>query len=99
MRMQAVCALLYCTKMNRLEATKARKAHAMPQLISGQLTPAGIALRYAAFAALWIIVSSYLLTITVDDRSLYSLIEIAKGLLFVAVTSVLVFMLARRLAV
>jgi len=74
------------------------KKGTLPPPGSGQLTPAGIALRYAAFAALWIIISGYLLTTVVADPLVQSRIEIAKGLLFVAVTGALVFMLARRLA-
>ncbi|CAB1370704.1 putative Diguanylate cyclase [Denitratisoma oestradiolicum] len=52
---------------------------------------------YGAFASLWIIVSGYLLTIAVDDPVLQGRLEIAKGLLFVAATSMLVYFLARRL--
>ncbi|OGS90717.1 MAG: hypothetical protein A2Z95_06855 [Gallionellales bacterium GWA2_60_18] len=70
-----------------------------PDTTPGRLTPAGIALRYAVFASLWIILSGYLLAVSVSDPVLQSRIEIAKGLLFVAVTGVLVFLLARRLAV
>jgi diguanylate cyclase (GGDEF)-like protein/PAS domain S-box-containing protein len=65
--------------------------------MSGRLTPAGVALSYAAFAALWIIGSGYLLSVSVADPVLQGRIEIAKGLLFVVVTSMLVYLLARRL--
>lgn len=58
-------------------------------------TPAGVALLYAAFAALWIVVSGYLLTLTVADPLLHSRLELAKGLLFVAITSSLLYLLLR----
>ncbi|MGA7594285.1 MAG: PAS domain S-box protein [Gallionella sp.] len=60
-----------------------------------QLTPAGIALLYAVLAALWIILSGYLLTFTVSDALLQSRIELAKGLAFVAVTSGLLYLLLK----
>jgi len=63
---------------------------------SSRLSPAGIALIYAIFAALWIVTSGYLLTITVGDPLLQSRIEMAKGLAFVVVTSVLLYLLLRR---
>jgi diguanylate cyclase (GGDEF)-like protein/PAS domain S-box-containing protein len=63
----------------------------------GRLTRAGIALAYALFAALWIIVSGYLVATGVDNPALQAPIEIAKGLLFVAVTSVLLYLLLGRL--
>lgn len=59
-------------------------------------SPAGIVLFYAVFAALWIVTSSYLLTLSVSDPLLQSRIEIAKGLAFVVVTSVLLYLLLRR---
>ncbi|MFT3849275.1 MAG: EAL domain-containing protein [Propionivibrio sp.] len=60
-----------------------------------RLTPAGIALLYAVFAALWIAVSSALLNLSVDDPILQGRIEIAKGLLFVAVTSGMLYVILR----
>ncbi|MFA5825198.1 MAG: ATP-binding protein [Gallionellaceae bacterium] len=62
-------------------------------LLSRLLTPAGVALFYAAFAALWIVVSDYLLTIA--DPVLWVRIELAKGLAFVVVTSFLLYLLLR----
>ncbi len=59
----------------------------------GLQTPAGLALLYAALTALWIVLSGYLLTHSVDDPLLRSRIEVAKGLAFVAVTSVLLYLL------
>jgi len=61
--------------------------------LSERLTPAGITLLYAALAALWIVLSGYLLTLTVTDPLLQSRIELAKGLAFVAVTSGLLYLL------
>ena len=65
--------------------------------MSGHLTPIGIALLYALCAALWIIVSGYLVTAGVADPVLQGRIEISKGLLFVAVTSLLLYILVGRL--
>ncbi|MCK9199658.1 MAG: ATP-binding protein [Gallionella sp.] len=62
-------------------------------LLSRLLTPVGVALFYAAFAALWIVVSDYLLTIA--DPVLWVRIELAKGLAFVVVTSFLLYLLLR----
>lgn len=67
-----------------------------PASISGRITPAGVALLYGLCAGLWIIVSGYLLTAGVGDPVLQGRIEIAKGLLFVAVTSLLLYVLLRR---
>ncbi len=64
-------------------------------LLSKVLTPAGVAMIYALFGELWIISSSYFLSISVDDPALQSQIEIAKGLLFVAITAVLIFLLLK----
>ena len=63
----------------------------------GRLTRVGIPLFYALCAALWVIVSGYLLATGVDDPVLQGRIEIGKGLLFVAVTSVLLYLLLGRL--
>ena len=63
------------------------------RLKSVRNTPAGIALFYAALAALWIVLSGYLVTFTVADPLLQSRIELAKGLAFVAVTSGLLYLL------
>ena len=61
----------------------------------GRLTPAGVALLYATFAALWIVISGHLLTISVADPVLQSRIGLVKGLVFVAVTSALLYLLLR----
>ena len=66
-----------------------------PQRDKRRLTPVGVALLYAVFAALWITVSGVLLNMSVDDPVLQGRIEIAKGLLFVAVTSSLLYVVLR----
>src|SRR3989338_9945384 len=60
-----------------------------------RLTPAGVALLYAGLAAVWIIASGYLLAFAVSDPLLQSRIELAKGLLFVAVTTALLYLLLK----
>ncbi|MDP2240702.1 MAG: EAL domain-containing protein [Burkholderiales bacterium] len=60
-----------------------------------RLTPAGIALIYAALAALWIVASGALLSFAVDDPLLQGRIELIKGLAFVAVTSGLLYLVLR----
>ncbi len=57
--------------------------------------PATIALIYAAFAALWIVVSGSVLEVVTGDPVLQSRIEIAKGIAFVAVSSLLLYFLTR----
>lgn len=60
------------------------------------LTPVGVTFVYAAFGTLWVVLSGVLLTFTVDDPQLQFSIEIAKGLFFVAATSLLLFVLFKR---
>ena len=60
-----------------------------------RLTPARVALLYAVFSSLWIIASGVLLTLTVDDEALQHQIEVGKGLLFVLVTTGLLYLLLR----
>ena len=55
--------------------------------------PAYIALSYGVLAILWIFTSSAFLRIAVDDPALQVKIEVVKGLLFVLVTSGLLYML------
>ena len=64
--------------------------------ISGRLSPTGIALSYGIFAALWIVISGYLLMLTVSDQLLQNRIELAKGLAFVITTSALLYLLLSR---
>jgi diguanylate cyclase (GGDEF)-like protein/PAS domain S-box-containing protein len=55
-----------------------------------------IAGAYAAFAALWILLSDQLLILLVSDPNQIALISTAKGWCFVAVTSLLLSLLVRR---
>jgi PAS domain S-box-containing protein len=64
-------------------------------LLPRRLTPAGVALAYALFAALWIVTSGLLLTSSVTDPLLQSRIELVKGLVFVAVTGALLYLLLK----
>ena len=64
---------------------------------SRRFKPVGIALLYATFGALWIVASGLLLTFSVDDPVLQGRIELAKGLLFVVVTSSLLYLVLRHL--
>lgn len=57
--------------------------------------PARIALVYMAVAALWIVSSSYLLPQTVSNPELQGIFEISKGLLFVLVTGILLYVILR----
>lgn len=61
-------------------------------------SPAAVSLIYAAFASAWIVVSSALLDFTAADRAWQGRIELAKGLAFVAVTSMILYLLLRSLA-
>ena len=57
--------------------------------------PGTVALLYAVVAALWIVSSDQLLTLAFDDPSLAQRIGTAKGLLFVAATTGLLYLLLR----
>ncbi|MCK7578507.1 MAG: ATP-binding protein [Chromatiales bacterium] len=63
--------------------------------MSKRLTPARIVWFYGVLAALWILVSDALLILAFPGDSLQGPIEIVKGLLFVAVTSALLYLLLR----
>lgn len=56
-----------------------------------------IVLVYALFASLWILFSDQLLAVLVADRDIVASLATGKGLLFVAVTSILLYLLMRRL--
>jgi len=60
------------------------------------LTPAGVAVLYALFSVLWITASGLLLTLNVADPVVQGRVELGKGLLFVAVTSTLLYLLLKR---
>lgn len=55
------------------------------------VSPARVVFLYALFAGLWIVTSGALLTLSVDDPVLQGRIELGKGLLFVLVTSGLLY--------
>ena len=59
------------------------------------LSPASVALLYAVFAVVWILSSGALLTMSVDDPVVQGRIELGKGLLFVLVTSILLYLILR----
>ena len=58
--------------------------------------PARIVFFYGLFSALWIFVSSALLTISVDDPVLQGRIEFGKGLLYVLVSSSLLYLVLKQ---
>lgn len=62
---------------------------------ASRLTAARISLIYALFASLWILGSGYFLTLTVTDQVLGDRIEIIKGLMYVAVSSILLYLLLK----
>ena len=59
------------------------------------LSPASVALLYAVLAVIWILASGALLTMSVDDPVVQGRIELGKGLLFVLVTSLLLYLILR----
>ena len=61
-----------------------------------KLTPARIALLYAAAGCLWIAFSDMALTALVHDVYLITLIAMMKGWLYVAVTAIILYLLIRR---
>ncbi len=63
--------------------------------LSRLLSPGSVALLYAALAMIWILASGSLLTMSVDDPLLQGRIELIKGLLFVLVTSALLYSILR----
>ena len=62
---------------------------------ANRLTSARVTLLYAVFAALWIVASGHLLNLATADPVLLARFELAKGLAFVAVTSILLYLLLR----
>jgi len=61
-----------------------------------RLSPASIALIYAAVGAAWIVVSGALLSFSVADAALQKHLELAKGLAYVVITSGLLYLLLWR---
>ena len=62
---------------------------------ANRLTSARVTLLYAVFAALWIVASGHLLNLATADPVLLARFELVKGLAFVAVTSILLYLLLR----
>ncbi len=58
--------------------------------------PLALALLYALFAGLWILLSDHLLTTLTTDSGLLTLLQNIKGEAFVAATALLLFLLMRR---
>lgn len=56
-------------------------------------SPVSIVLIYALFAALWITVSDKLLALVITDRELMTMVSIGKGFLFIAITSLFLYLL------
>lgn len=55
--------------------------------------PLGVSLLYAVFASIWIAVSDYVLIFVMGDADKLASFSMAKGFIFVAITSVLLFIL------
>jgi diguanylate cyclase (GGDEF)-like protein/PAS domain S-box-containing protein len=66
-----------------------------PLIEKSSANPANIAFLYAAFSMLWIVASGLYLQISVADPVLQGWIELAKGMVFVFVTSVLLYLLLK----
>lgn len=64
---------------------------------AGYFAPLRIALSYAIFATLWIIFSDQLMARLTNDAEVLSRLQTYKGLLFVTVTTILVWLLVQRL--
>lgn len=63
---------------------------------AGYFAPLRIALSYALFATLWIIFSDQLMHRLTDDALMLSRLQTYKGLLFVTITAILVWLLVQR---
>ncbi len=61
-----------------------------------RFSPSRVALIYAAFAVLWIVASGALLTLSIEDPVWQGRLETGKGLLFVLVSSSLLYLLLRQ---
>jgi PAS domain S-box-containing protein/putative nucleotidyltransferase with HDIG domain len=90
----------FLANIPRKELSLAAKALAAKALREGPanawLRPAGIAGAYALAGALWIVYSDALLKILVVNRDAFAAWGSAKGLIFIAVTAVVIFFLLRR---
>lgn len=63
---------------------------------SGYFAPLRVALLYAAFASLWIVFSDQLIEFVAHDKNTLSQLQTFKGLIFVVVTTMLVWLLVHR---
>ncbi|HET8808482.1 MAG TPA: hypothetical protein VFM76_08885, partial [Methylophaga sp.] len=63
---------------------------------AGYFAPVRIALLYAAFASLWIVFSDQLIELLAQDKNALSQLQTFKGLIFVVVTTILVWLLVHR---
>ncbi|MGQ9681642.1 MAG: sensor histidine kinase [Anaerolineae bacterium] len=61
-----------------------------------RLTPLGIAGIYALVGSVWILTSDYLLGLALPDPDLLVRLSIAKGLFYIAATTLLLYLLVRR---
>ena len=77
-------------------ASDVRKTRKIWKSFVLKLTPAGIALLYAAAGCLWIAFSDMALTARVHDVFLITLIAMVKGWLYVAITAIILYLLMRR---
>ncbi|MCD8515306.1 MAG: hypothetical protein LRY31_04555 [Burkholderiaceae bacterium] len=73
-----------------------RPASTQPPRLAGPSSALTIALVYAAFGALWILLSDTLLLWLLEDRELLLVLSTAKGWLFVFLSALLVFFVAMR---
>ncbi|MEX1201272.1 MAG: EAL domain-containing protein [Methylophaga sp.] len=64
--------------------------------LAGSFAPLRIALLYAAFAGLWIVFSDQLIEFLAQDKNTLSQLQTFKGLIFVVVTTMLVWLLVHR---
>lgn len=78
---------------NKIIKLRARLKHYQR---AGYLAPIRIALLYAVFAALWIFFSDQLIELIATDKRALSQLQTFKGLAFVVVTTLLVWLLVHR---
>ena len=67
-----------------------------PSSVSATRSAARIALAYAAWAILWILMSDSLVEIFIGERQLSPVFQMVKGLAFIAITAALLFLLITR---
>jgi hypothetical protein len=67
--------------------------------MDNRLTPARIALLYAAFASIWVFASDKLLALALPDPELILRISLLKGFAFVIITTLLLYLLLQTLVI